>query len=57
MGVEDRMSEKLGVADCELRNADWRLTEIVVGKIADSSCRERCDIESLDVACRGRFVE
>ena len=24
--IENRMSEERGIADCELRNADWRLT-------------------------------
>ena len=56
VSVEDRVSEKFGRANCGLRNADWRLSQIVIGKIAHG-CAAKDRHQELDIASRGRFVE
>ena len=56
VAVEDRMSKKLGSADCGLRNAQRRLTKIVVGKIADRRAAKDGH-QQFDIARRCRFVE
>src|SRR5947208_10062820 len=50
------MSEKIGVANCELRNAERRGLNIRVGKFADRrSAKDRH--QRFDVEIRGGFVE
>ncbi len=56
IGIENRMSEIIGIANCELRNAKRRGLNIRVGEIADrSSAKDRH--QRFDLEIGGGFVE
>ena len=56
IGVENWVGEKIGIANCELRNAERRGLNIRVGKIADRrSAKDRH--QRFDLEIGGGFVE
>src|SRR5262249_23778504 len=54
--IEDRMREILGSADCGLRNANWRVANVVIVEIADVRAAEDGHQE-VNVPWCCRFIE
>jgi len=50
------VNEKFGIANRGTRDADWRFSLIVVGKIAHG-CAAKDGHQELDIARRGCFIE